>query len=143
MTQQSQRPRGHATVVAQAGPSSQTYVHQHQCFTLEEAVASSAGHPLPPLTPAAHLLQTTVPSAGWGGGDGQRGTEYFFFFLNVGYMCFRMARATGTTADARAPAPLPASLPPLASRLLLSPGQPCLHKELPEPDFLDRLIMLG
>jgi len=72
MTQQSQRPRGHATVVAQAGPSSQTYVHQHQRFTLGEAAASSAGHPLPPLTPATHSLPR---------GGSHRVLFFFFLFF--------------------------------------------------------------
>lgn len=58
-------------------------------------------------------------------------------FPNAGYMCFWAVRVTGTTADAHVLAPQPASSP------LLPQGQPCLHKELLEPDFLDRLIMLG
>lgn len=40
----------------------------------------------------------------------------FFFFFNVGYMCFWTTRAAGTAADAHAPAPLPASSPRIASR---------------------------
>lgn len=115
MTQQSQRPWGHTTVVAEAGPSSRTYVHQHQSFTLEEVAASSDGHPLNSSHPCSHLLQTAVPSTGWGVEHGEGGLEYGFI-LSVGYMCFWPTRAASTAADAHAPAPLPASSLRIASR---------------------------
>lgn len=75
--------------------------------------------PSPPSShPAVHLLQTTVPSEGWGGGGQGVGHGVLIllgFFWTVGYMCFQMARVTSATMDARAlawqPAPLP--FPPL------------------------------
>lgn len=142
MTQQSQRPWGHTTVVAEAGPSSRTYVHQHQSFTLEEVAASSDGHPLNSSHPCSHLLQTAVPSTGWGGGawGGGLGVRFYFecrlhvLLANKGSQHRRGCSCSSTaacilTADRLPPPP--------------SPAQPCLHKALLELDFLDRLIMLG
>lgn len=41
MTQQSQRPQSHATVVSLAGPSRETYVRQSQCAEWQKAVVPS------------------------------------------------------------------------------------------------------
>lgn len=81
MTQQSQRPWGHAIVAAQARPSSQTYVHQHQRFALEEEeeVVSSTGHPFPPLSPQPTCSRPLFPVQSGEVGDGKGGTEQFFF----------------------------------------------------------------
>lgn len=141
MTQQSQRLWGHATVVAQARPPSHLYVHQYQCITSEEVVASSLAAPsLPsPHTPLFLDCCSQGRATRWKMGRGILST----FFFNAGYMCFWTVGVTGTTVDAHALAPRPASSPQPASSPLHPQGQPCLHKELLELDFLDRLIMLG
>lgn len=141
MTQQSQRLWGHATVVAQARPPSHIYVHQYQRITLEEVVASSLAAPSL-LSPHIPLVPDCSQGRAmrWKMG---RGYWVLFFFFNASYMCFWTARVTSTTVDARALAPWCASSPQPASSPLLPQGQPCLHEELLELDFLDRLIMLG
>lgn len=142
MTQQSQRLWGHATVVAQARPPSHMYVHQYQRITLEEVVTSLLAAPslLSPHSPLVPDCCSQCRARRWKTGRVILST---LVFSNAGYMCFWTVRVTGTAADAHVLAPLPASSPQPASSPLLPQGQPCLHKELLELDFLDRLIMLG
>lgn len=142
MTQQSQRLWGHATVVAQARPPSHMYVHQYQRITLEEVVTSLLAAPslLSPHSPLVPDCCSQCRARRWKTGRVILST---LVFSNAGYMCFWTVRVTGTAVDAYVLAPLPASSPQPASSPLLPQGQPCLHKELLELDFLDRLIMLG
>lgn len=76
MTQQSQRLWGHATVVAQARPPSHMYVHQYQCITLEEVVASLLAAPslLSPQSPLVPDCCSQHRARRWKTGEGD--TEY-------------------------------------------------------------------
>ena len=125
MTQQSQRPWSHATVVSLAGPSRGTYVCQSERDRLGRAVVPSF-----PLA-AIPFIKMAVPSQCWRAGAEHAECLGFGHQLHVlpdgerGLLC---CCSPGHSCGSCTPLPFL--------------GQLCLHKE-PELDFLDRLIMLG